>query len=68
MHHIGFIGNVVGSLKVGIVGNRSAVDKASLVKAITGIIGATKNFLGPASPVAGRHYATIRFFDPLGSQ
>lgn len=38
MHHIGFIGNVVGSLKVGIVGNRSAVDKAALVKSIMGLL------------------------------
>ncbi len=38
MHHIGFIGNVVGAIKVGIVGNRAAVDKAALVKSITGLL------------------------------
>jgi bifunctional ADP-heptose synthase (sugar kinase/adenylyltransferase) len=38
MHHIGFIGNVVGAIKVGIVGNRTAVDKAALVKSITGLL------------------------------
>jgi sugar/nucleoside kinase (ribokinase family) len=38
MHHIGFIGNVVGAIKVGIVGNRAAVDKAALIKSITGLL------------------------------
>ena len=38
MHHIGFIGNVVGALKVEIVGHRRAIDKASLIKAITGLL------------------------------
>ena len=38
MHHIGFIGNVVGAIKVGIVGNRAAVDKVALVKSITGLL------------------------------
>ncbi len=38
MHHVGFIGNVTGAIKVGIVGNRTAVDKAALVKSITGLL------------------------------
>jgi sugar/nucleoside kinase (ribokinase family) len=32
MHHAGFIGNAVGALKVGIVGHRQSVEKASLLK------------------------------------
>jgi rfaE bifunctional protein nucleotidyltransferase chain/domain len=38
MHHVGFIGNVVGALKVEIVGHRRAIDKPSLVKGITGLL------------------------------
>jgi len=38
MQQVGFIGNVVGALKVEIVGHRQAIDKASLVKAITGLL------------------------------
>lgn len=38
MHRIGFIGNVVGALKVEIVGHRRSVDKASLIKGITGLL------------------------------
>jgi bifunctional ADP-heptose synthase (sugar kinase/adenylyltransferase) len=38
MHRVGFIGNVVGALKVEIVGHRQSVDKASLVKSITGLL------------------------------
>ncbi|HEY8277420.1 MAG TPA: PfkB family carbohydrate kinase [Methyloceanibacter sp.] len=38
MHRIGFIGNVVGALKVEIVGHRRSIDKPSLVKAITGLL------------------------------
>jgi rfaE bifunctional protein nucleotidyltransferase chain/domain len=38
MHQIGFIGNVVGALKVEIVGHRRSIDKPSLVKAITGLL------------------------------
>lgn len=34
MEQVGFIGNVVGSIKVGIVGHRQAVDKASVLKYI----------------------------------
>ena len=37
-HQVGFVGNVVGALKVEIVGHRRSVDKASLVKAITGML------------------------------
>lgn len=32
MELVGFVGNVVGSIKVGIVGHRQAVDKASVLK------------------------------------
>jgi rfaE bifunctional protein nucleotidyltransferase chain/domain len=35
---VGFIGNVVGALKVEIVGNREAVDKASVIKSLTGLL------------------------------
>lgn len=38
LHQIGFIGNVVGALKVEIVGHRRSVDKASLVKGITALL------------------------------
>ncbi|GAB4168981.1 MAG: PfkB family carbohydrate kinase [Thalassobaculales bacterium] len=38
LRHVGFIGNVVGALKVGILGHRASVDKASLVKALTGLL------------------------------
>jgi sugar/nucleoside kinase (ribokinase family) len=38
MHHIGFIGNVVGALMIEIVGHRQSVEKSSLVKAITGLL------------------------------
>jgi hypothetical protein len=38
MHQIGFIGNVVGALKVEIVGHRRFIEKPDLVKAITGLL------------------------------
>lgn len=38
MNLVGFIGNVVGALQVAIVGNRYAVDKAALVKGVTGLL------------------------------
>jgi rfaE bifunctional protein nucleotidyltransferase chain/domain len=38
MHQIGFIGNVVGALKVQIIGHRKSVDKPSLIKSITGLL------------------------------
>jgi rfaE bifunctional protein nucleotidyltransferase chain/domain len=38
MERIGFIGNVVGALKVEIVGHRRSIDKASLVKGINGLL------------------------------
>src|SRR5262245_23483910 len=38
MDLVGFIGNVVGALKVAIVGNRHPVDKASVVKSLTGLL------------------------------
>ena len=38
IHRIGFIGNVVGALKVEIVGHRRSIDKPSLVKGITALL------------------------------
>ena len=38
MNVVGFIGNVVGALKVGIVGHRRSIEKAALIKGITGLL------------------------------
>jgi rfaE bifunctional protein nucleotidyltransferase chain/domain len=38
MSQVGFIGNVVGALKVEIVGHRRAIEKASLIKGITALL------------------------------
>jgi len=38
MSRVGFIGNVVGALKVEIVGHRRSIEKAPLIKAITGLL------------------------------
>ena len=38
LEHVGFIGNVVGALKVGVVGHRSSIDKASVIKSITALL------------------------------
>jgi rfaE bifunctional protein nucleotidyltransferase chain/domain len=38
MDLVGFIGNVVGALKVEIVGHRHSIDKATLVKGVTGLL------------------------------
>ena len=38
MSHIGFIGNVVGALKVEIVGHRRSIEKAALIKGITSLL------------------------------
>jgi rfaE bifunctional protein nucleotidyltransferase chain/domain len=38
MNLVGFVGNVVGALKVEIVGHRSSVEKAALIKGITGLL------------------------------
>jgi rfaE bifunctional protein nucleotidyltransferase chain/domain len=38
MHRVGFIGNVVGALKVEIVGHRRSIEKSALIKAITGLL------------------------------
>jgi sugar/nucleoside kinase (ribokinase family) len=38
MSRVGFIGNVVGALKVEIVGHRRSIEKASLIKGITGLL------------------------------
>jgi rfaE bifunctional protein nucleotidyltransferase chain/domain len=38
MSRVGFIGNVVGALKVEIVGHRRSIDKVSLIKGITGLL------------------------------
>src|SRR6516162_7158700 len=38
MNQVGFIGNVVGALKVEIVGHRRSIEKADLIKGITGLL------------------------------
>jgi rfaE bifunctional protein nucleotidyltransferase chain/domain len=38
MNRVGFIGNVVGALKVEIVGHRRSIEKAALIKGITGLL------------------------------
>jgi rfaE bifunctional protein nucleotidyltransferase chain/domain len=38
MDIVGFIGNVVGALKVEIVGHRHSIDKATLIKGVTGLL------------------------------
>jgi sugar/nucleoside kinase (ribokinase family) len=38
MDDVGFIGNVVGALKVEIVGHRKSVDRTSLIKGITSLL------------------------------
>jgi rfaE bifunctional protein nucleotidyltransferase chain/domain len=38
MNLVGFIGNVVGALQVEIVGHRHSVEKAALVKGVTGLL------------------------------
>lgn len=38
MDRIGFIGNVVGALKVAIVGHRQSIEKAALIKGITSLL------------------------------
>jgi len=38
MSRVGFIGNVVGALKVEIVGHRRSIDKVALIKGITGLL------------------------------
>lgn len=38
LRHVAFVGNVAGALKVGIVGHRESVDKASLVKSIVTLL------------------------------
>jgi rfaE bifunctional protein nucleotidyltransferase chain/domain len=38
MSSVGFIGNVVGALKVEIVGHRRSIDKPALIKAIIGLL------------------------------
>jgi hypothetical protein len=38
MEDLGFIGNLVGALKVGTVGHREPVDKVSVIKAMTGAL------------------------------
>jgi rfaE bifunctional protein nucleotidyltransferase chain/domain len=38
MQMVGFIGNVVGALKVGIVGHRSSIDKVSVLKSLKALL------------------------------
>ena len=38
MQQIGFVGNVAGALKVGIVGHRRSIDRSAIVKSILGLL------------------------------
>ena len=38
MRHVGFLGNIAGALKVGVVGHRQSLDKASIVKAVVSML------------------------------
>ncbi|MDP6781814.1 MAG: PfkB family carbohydrate kinase, partial [Alphaproteobacteria bacterium] len=38
MKDVGFIGNIAGGLKIGIVGHRRSIEKASLVKTATALL------------------------------
>ena len=38
MQQIGFVGNVAGALKVGIVGHRSSIDRAAIMKSVSGLL------------------------------
>ncbi len=38
MRHVGFLGNIAGALKVGVVGHRTSLDKASIVKAVVSML------------------------------
>jgi rfaE bifunctional protein nucleotidyltransferase chain/domain len=38
MDRVGFIGNVVGALKVEIVGHRQSIEKAAVIKGLTGLL------------------------------
>lgn len=38
MRHVAFVGNVAGALKVNIIGHRQAIDKPSLIKAVTALL------------------------------
>ena len=38
MREVGFLGNVAGALKVGIIGHRSSIDRAALTKSIMGLL------------------------------
>ena len=38
IHRVGFIGNVVGALKVEIVGHRRSIEKPALIKGITALL------------------------------
>jgi sugar/nucleoside kinase (ribokinase family) len=38
MKDVGFVGNIAGGLKIGIVGHRRSIEKASLVKTATALL------------------------------
>jgi sugar/nucleoside kinase (ribokinase family) len=38
MDRVGFIGNVVGALKVEIIGHRQSVEKSAVIKGITALL------------------------------
>ena len=38
MQQVGFVGNIAGALKVGIVGHRRSIDRSAIVKSILGLL------------------------------
>ena len=38
MRQVGFLGNVAGALKVGIVGHRHSIDRAAIIKSVMGLL------------------------------
>ena len=38
MQQVGFVGNVAGALKVGIVGHRRSIDRSAIIKSISGLL------------------------------
>ena len=49
MSRVGFIGNVVGALKVEIVGHRQSIEKAALIKGVTALLNRRCTTRGPFS-------------------
>ena len=38
MRQVGFLGNIAGALKVGIVGHRQSIDKVAFIKAVVAML------------------------------